>query len=162
MVSFIRFIQTTWISIAYLGFPNTLDTFCTFYLTFTRTISSWKQAQRYINWRFTLLQYWLLKIVNRPKYKITIISPTQYSQCFGCQIDYQVKEFEDIKLVIRICISKKNRQHNGQTEKVQRSTKHRGWTQVLRKGSISCFTSCTPRVNLVTNPVIGHECTVPK
>jgi hypothetical protein len=72
--------SSTWISIAYSGFPNTLDTVCTFYLTLTRTISSWKQAQRYINWRFTLLQYWLLKIVNRPKYKITIISPTQYSQ----------------------------------------------------------------------------------
>ena len=34
-------------------------------------------------------------------------------------------EFEDIKGVIRICISKRNRQHNGQKKKYkQRSTKH--------------------------------------
>ena len=33
------------------------------------------------------------------------------------------EEFEDIKVVIRIRISKKNRQHNGQDNK-QRSTKH--------------------------------------
>jgi hypothetical protein len=39
-----------------------------------------------------------------------------------------IEEFEDIKGVIRIRISKKNRQHNGQKKKVQkdkqRSTKH--------------------------------------
>ena len=38
------------------------------------------------------------------------------------------EEFEETKGVIRICISKKNRQHNGQKKKVQkdkqRSTKH--------------------------------------
>ena len=38
------------------------------------------------------------------------------------------EEFKDTKGVIRICISEKNRQHNGQKEKVQndkhRSTKH--------------------------------------
>jgi hypothetical protein len=37
-------------------------------------------------------------------------------------------EFEDTKEVIRICIAKKNRQHNGQTKKVQKdkqwSAKH--------------------------------------
>ena len=37
-------------------------------------------------------------------------------------------EFEDIKWVIRICISKRNRKHNGKKKKVQkdkqRSTKH--------------------------------------
>jgi hypothetical protein len=57
-------------------------------------------------------------------------------------------------------------------EDKQRSTKHtyktkdrvsrtplknRAWTQVLRKGSSSCSTSDTRRVNLVTNPVIRHE-----
>ena len=60
------------------------------------------------------------------------------------------KEFEDSKGVIRIRISKKNKQHSGQKKKVQkdkqRSTKHTyktkdrvtqtplktGWTQVLR------------------------------
>jgi hypothetical protein len=65
---------------------------------------------------------------------------------------YRREEFEDTKCVIRIRISKKSRQHNGQKKKVQkdkqRSTKHtyktkdrvthlknnRGWTQVLRKG----------------------------
>jgi len=31
------------------------------------------------------------------------------------------EEFEDIKGVIRIRISKKNRQHNGQKEKVQKT-----------------------------------------
>jgi hypothetical protein len=38
------------------------------------------------------------------------------------------EEFEDTKVVIRIRISKKNRQHNGQKKKIQkakqRSTKH--------------------------------------
>jgi hypothetical protein len=33
------------------------------------------------------------------------------------------KEFDETRVVIRIRISKKNRQHNGQKEK-QRSTKH--------------------------------------
>jgi len=40
----------------------------------------------------------------------------------------QQEEFEDSKVIIRIRISKKNRQHNGQKEKIQkdkqRSTKH--------------------------------------
>ena len=75
--------------------------------------------------------------------------------------------------VIRIRISKKNRQRNGQTKKYkQRSTKHTyktkdrvRWTPLktgdelrcsIRVGS-SCFTSDTRRVNLVTNPVISHE-----
>jgi hypothetical protein len=31
------------------------------------------------------------------------------------------EEFEDIKGVIRICISKKNRQHNGQKKKYKRT-----------------------------------------
>jgi hypothetical protein len=78
--------------------------------------------------------------------------------------------------VIRICISKKNRQHNGQKEKVQkdkqRSTKHTyktkdrvTWTPLITAGELrcsgsvsgSCSTSGTRRVNLVTNPVISRE-----
>jgi hypothetical protein len=63
------------------------------------------------------------------------------------------EEFEDTKGVIRIRISKKNRQHNGQKKKYKRTnndlqnihvyktkdrvtrnpTKNRGWTQVLQK-----------------------------
>ena len=38
--------------------------------------------------------------------------------CATCQ---KTKEFEDTKRVIRICISKKNRQHNGQKEKYERT-----------------------------------------
>jgi hypothetical protein len=34
---------------------------------------------------------------------------------------------------------------------------NREWTQVLHKGSISCSTSGTRRVKLVTNLMIGHE-----
>jgi len=70
-------------------------------------------------------------------------------------------------------MSKKNRQHNGQKEKVQKdkqwSTKHTYKTKdrvtrtPLKTGSelgcsgSSCSTSDTRRVNLVTNPVISHE-----
>jgi hypothetical protein len=90
------------------------------------------------------------------------------------------KEFEDSKGVIRICISKKNRQHNGKkTEEQttqwikekekkdkQRSTKHTHKTndRVTRtpqklgvysgRVSSSCPTSGTRRVNQVTNLVI--------
>ena len=86
------------------------------------------------------------------------------------------EEFEDTKGVIRICISKKNRQHNDQKKTVQkdkqRSTKHTHKTTdrvtrtTLKTGgelrcsgrvSSSCSTSDTRRVNLVTNPVISHE-----
>ena len=59
---------------------------------------------------------------------------------------YAQEEFEDTKGAIRICIAKKNRQHNDQKDK-QRSTQHTyktkdritrtrlktGGTQVLRK-----------------------------
>jgi hypothetical protein len=78
-------------------------------------------------------------------------------------------EFEDTKGVIRIHISKKNRQHNGQKKKYkQRSTKltyktkDRVTRTPLKTGvelrcsgrvSSSCSTSGTRRVNLVTNPV---------
>ena len=47
----------------------------------------------------------------------------------------QLEEFEDTKVVIRIRISKKNRQHNGQRKKDKRNpTKNREWIQVLWKG----------------------------
>ena len=87
------------------------------------------------------------------------------------------EEFEDTKRVIRIRISKKNRQHNGQKEK-QRSTKHThktkkssnmnptknrggggGGCELRCSGRVSssCSTSDTRRVNLVTFPVISEE-----
>ena len=75
--------------------------------------------------------------------------------------------------VIRIRISKKNRQHNGQQKKYkQRSTKHTYKTKdrvtriPLKPGDelrcsgrvgSSCSTSGIRRVNLVTNPVINRE-----
>ena len=86
------------------------------------------------------------------------------------------EEFEDTKGAIRIRISKKNKQHNGQKKKVQkdkqRSTKHTyktkdrvtrtplkigGELRCSGRVSSSCSTSDTRRVNLVTNPVICHE-----
>ena len=82
---------------------------------------------------------------------------------------FNQEEFEDTKGVIRICISKKKRQHNGQKKKdKQRFTKHTYKTKdrvtrtplktVDQPGcsgmvSSSCSTSGTHRVNLVTNPV---------
>jgi len=83
------------------------------------------------------------------------------------------EEFEDTKGVIRLRVSKKNQQHNGQKKKdKQRSTKHTHKTKdrvtrtSLKTGDelrcsgkvrSSCFTSGICRVNLVTNPVISHE-----
>jgi len=81
------------------------------------------------------------------------------------------EEFEDTKGVIRIRISKKNRQHNGQKKKYKRTkhthkTKDRITRTPLKIGgerrcsgrvSSSCSTSGTRRVNLVTNPVISHD-----
>jgi hypothetical protein len=77
-------------------------------------------------------------------------------------------EFEDTKGVIRIRISKKNRQHKEKVQKdKQRSTKHtrktkdrvprtplktRGQLRWSGRVSSSCSTSDTRRVNLVTNP----------
>ena len=91
--------------------------------------------------------------------------------------DHRDKEqFEDTKGAIRIRISKKNKQHNGQKKKVQkdkqRSTKHTYKTKdrvtrtPLKTGgelrcsgrvSSSCSTSGTRRINLVTNLVISRE-----
>jgi len=83
------------------------------------------------------------------------------------------EEFEDTKGVIKIRISKKYRQHNGQMKKYkQRSTKltyktnDRVTRSPLKTGgelrcsgrvSSSCSTSGTRHVNLVQNPVISHE-----
>jgi len=97
-----------------------------------------------------------------------------HSQLLG--IRSTEEEFEDTKGAIRIRISKKNRQHNVQKEKVQknkqRSTKHTYKTKdretrtPLKTGSelrcsgrvsSSCCTSGTRRANLVTNPVISRE-----
>ena len=66
------------------------------------------------------------------------------------------EEFEDTKGAISIRISKKNRQHNGQKKKYKWTNNYKTkdrvtLTQVLRKGSSSCSTSDTRRVNLVTN-----------
>jgi hypothetical protein len=80
------------------------------------------------------------------------------------------EEFEDTKGVIRICILKKNRQHNGQKKKYKRTNndlqkytyKTKDWvTQTPLKigGDLRCFgrvsSSCstndTRHVNLVTN-----------
>jgi hypothetical protein len=80
------------------------------------------------------------------------------------------------KGVIRIRISKKNRQHNGQKKKYKKTnndlqntthkTKDRITRTPLKTGdesgcparvSSSCSTSGTRCVNLVTNPVISHE-----
>ena len=78
-----------------------------------------------------------------------------------------------IKGVIRIHKSKKNRQHNGHKKKdKQRSTKHtyktkdrvtrtplktRDELRCSRKVGSSCSTSGTRPGNLITNPVISHE-----
>jgi hypothetical protein len=44
--------------------------------------------------------------------------------------DSELEEFEDTKGVIRTCISKNNRQHNGQKKKdKQRSSKHTDTTK---------------------------------
>ena len=90
------------------------------------------------------------------------------------KINYQ--EIADTKGIIRIRISKKNRQRNGQKKKDkrknQRSTKYtykikdRVTRTPLNTGSelrcsgrvgSPCSTSGTLRVNLVTNPVISRE-----
>ena len=86
-----------------------------------------------------------------------------------------IKKFEDTKGAIRIRISKKNGQHNGQKKKYKRTnndlqniykTKDRVTRTPLKIGgelrcsgkvSSSCSTSGTRRVNLVTNPEISHE-----
>jgi hypothetical protein len=81
-----------------------------------------------------------------------------------------VEEFEDTKGAIRIHISKKNRQHNGQKNKYKRTnndlqdkTKDRvtqtplktaGELMYFGRVSSSCSTRGTRRVYLVTNPEV--------
>ena len=72
-----------------------------------------------------------------------------------------LQEFEDTKVVIRIRISKKNRQHNGQKKKYKRTNndlqnihiklKIEEHESHIKPGVNMC------RINLVTNPVISHE-----
>ena len=81
------------------------------------------------------------------------------------------EEIEDTKGVIRIRISKKNRQHNDQQKKYKRTNNdlkkhtHKTKDRVIRTplktgGELGCSgrvdTSGTRRVNLVTNPVISN------
>ena len=89
------------------------------------------------------------------------------------QNDRCKEEFEDTKGLIRIRISKKNKQHNGQKKKnKKRFTKHTYKTKdrvtrtPLKTGGEfrysgrvgrSCSTRETRRVNLVTNPAIIPE-----
>ena len=87
-----------------------------------------------------------------------------------------LEEFADTKGVIRIRISKKNRQHNGQKKKYKRTnndlkkhtykTKDRVTRTPLKTGcelrcsgrvNSYCATSGTRHVNLVTNPEISRE-----
>ena len=94
--------------------------------------------------------------------------------CIGKFLIVFKEEFEDTKGVIRIRISKKSRQHNGQKKKYKRTnndqhthkTKDRVTRTPLKLGdelkcsemiSSSCSTSDTRRVNLVTSPLISHE-----
>jgi hypothetical protein len=78
------------------------------------------------------------------------------------------EEFEDIKGVIRIRKSKKDRQHNGQNKKTKGQTtiyktlriKYRSSNTNFiknRKGKQFRSTHATHRVTLVTNPVTSHE-----
>ena len=94
---------------------------------------------------------------------------------FASKTLHRQEEFEDIKAVIRIRKSKKNRQHNGKKKKhngtttiykTYNKTKDRVTRTQLKIGSkrrcpgrlrSSSFTNDTRRVDLVTNPVISHE-----
>ena len=67
------------------------------------------------------------------------------------------EEFEDTKGVIRICISKKDRQHNGQKKKYkQRSTKHTYKTKdrVTRTPLKTGVNSCAPEGCAVPVPLV--------
>ena len=99
------------------------------------------------------------------------------SCCFIYLVIYCfMKSLKIPKGVIRIRISKKNRQHNSQKKKYKRTnndlqnihiklkrssntnhTKNRGELRCSGRVISSCPTSGTRRVNVVTNPVISHE-----
>ena len=97
-------------------------------------------------------------------------------QGIDCRLSIVKKNLKIPKGVIRIRISKKNRQHNGQKKKYKRTnndlqnihikTKDRITRTPLKTGGelrcsgrvgSSCSTSGTHRVNLVTNQVINRE-----
>ena len=73
---------------------------------------------------------------------------SNFSSLTSIEVLFLLEECEDIKGAIKIRISKKNLQHNGQNKKYKRTnndlqsnrssntnpTKNLGWTQVLRKG----------------------------
>ena len=80
------------------------------------------------------------------------------------------EEFEDTKEVIRIRISKKNRQNSGQKKKYKRTNNDlqnihikliplKTGGELRRSGRVSssCSTIGTRRVNLVTNLVTSRE-----
>jgi len=77
-------------------------------------------------------------------------------QCWPSLFKLPWEEFEDTKGVIRIRISKKDRQRNGQKKKYKR-TNNDLQNRCSGRVSSSCSTSGTRRFNLVTNPVISHE-----
>ena len=110
-----------------------------------------------------------------------MLAYVEWHICFhtrlNCITISRIFEFEDIKGVIRIRISKKNIQHNGQMKKYKRTnndlkqhthrTKDRKTRTQLktgdelrcsgRVGSSYSISGTRRRVNLVTNPVISHE-----
>ena len=73
------------------------------------------------------------------------IQVTQICDIFHLIVEVHHKKSLKIPKVIRICKSKKNRQHTGQRKDRQRSTKHTHKT--CRRVISSCFTSGTRRVN---------------
>jgi hypothetical protein len=64
--------------------------------------------------------------------------------------------FEDTKGVIRIRISKKNRQHNGQTKKYKR-TNNEVMTSTLPKGSLGSVASLLAATLYQGNPDRNHK-----
>jgi hypothetical protein len=71
----------------------------------------------------------------------------------------EIEKFDNTKRVIRICKSKKSRQHNGQKKKDKRTNNDdlQGKLRCTGRVSNSCSTSGTRRVNLVTNLVISNK-----
>ena len=53
-------------------------------------------------------------------FNVGIIKQTSYTLCSNDQIEL-LRRVEDAKVVIRICKSEKNRQHNGQKKKDKRT-----------------------------------------
>jgi uncharacterized protein YacL len=68
-----------------------------------------------------LLQIFLIKKKNNKKQNKNTTSEQYQNIIDGDKIDTLNTQFEDTKGVIRIRISKKNRQHNGQSKKYKRT-----------------------------------------